>query len=240
LLIDDIQFIEKKDRTEEEIFHTFNTLYEDNRRIILSSDRPPKDLISLSERLRSRFACGLVADIQPPEYETRVAILINKAELENLEINDDLLSVIRLIAERIHANIRELEGAFIRVVAHGKLISRKIDEKLTREVLPDVFYTNENDITLELIKKCVCRHFSIKLSEMDSSNRERSFSRPRQIAMYLCRKLTNVSLEKIKISFKKGDHTTVLYACDKIKKERKANKELDELLSSLENEIRNN
>lgn len=237
LLIDDIQFIEKKDRTQEEIFHTFNTLYEANKQIIISSDRPPKDMTTLEERLRSRFEWGLIADIQPPDYETRVAILRNKAELEGVDTTDSLLEVIEVIADKIQSNIRELEGAFIRVLAYANLTGKKINKELAREALKDVFSSKNRDITPAVIKKCVCKHFNIKQSDMESSKRSRNLSNPRQIAMYLCRDMTNLSLPKIGEFFGGRDHTTVLHACDKIITELKTNDSLRELIEELKRDI---
>ncbi|MDR3295868.1 MAG: chromosomal replication initiator protein DnaA [Clostridiales Family XIII bacterium] len=238
-LIDDIQFIEKKETTQEEIFHTINTLYEANKQIIISSDRPPKDLSTLNDRLRSRFEWGLVADIQAPDYETRVAILQNKAEMEIDGLSDDFLGVINLIAEKIHSNIRELEGALNRVIAHGLLLEKNIDQELAREVLKDIFSSKENQPTPEDIKKQVCKHFDIKLSDLESPKRSRKYSYPRQIAMYLCRTMTTLSLPKIGECFGNKDHTTVLYACDKIIHAKEMNHQLENILLKMEEDIRN-
>jgi chromosomal replication initiator protein len=238
-LIDDIQFIEKKESTQEEIFHTFNALYEADRQIIISSDRPPKEILTLDARMRSRFEWGLVVDIKPPDFETRVAILRNKAELDGYELTDDFLDVINLISEKIHSNIRELEGALNRVVAHGNLLGRNIDRELVRETLKDIFSSKENQPSAENIKKQVCKHFNIKISDMESSKRPRKISYPRQIAMYLCRKMTNLSLPKIGEAFGNRDHTTVLHATEKISNELKVNEFLEEVLSKLEEDIRN-
>jgi chromosomal replication initiator protein len=238
LLIDDIQFIEKKESTQEEIFHTINTLYEANKQIIISSDRHPKDLSTLSVRLKSRFEWGLVADIQPPDYETRVAILRKKTEFEGHEINDEMSEAINLIAEKIHSNIRELEGALNRVIAHGHLLDLNIDRDLVREVLKDVFSSKENQPAPEIIKKQVCRHFNISVKDMESSKRARNYSYPRQIAMYLCRTMSDISLPKTGEFFGNRDHTTVMHACEKISEERKSNATLNDIISQLENDIR--
>lgn len=238
LLIDDIQFIEKKERTQEEVFHTFNTLYDADKQIILSSDRPPKEITTLEERLRSRFEWGLIADIQPPDYETRVAILRNKSELEGLETTDSLLEVIGIIAEKIQSNIRELEGAFIRVIAYANLTNQKITKELAKEVLKDVFASHDHPITPELIKKHVCKHFNIKQADLESSKRSRNLAYPRQIAMYICRNLTDLSLPKIGESFGKRDHTTVLHACEKISGDLKVNESLKDIINSLEKSIK--
>jgi len=238
LLIDDIQFIEKKERTQEEIFHTFNTLYEANKQIIISSDRPPKEIITLEERLRSRFEWGLIADIQAPDYETRVAILRNKAELEGLETTDSLIEVIGVIAEKIQSNIRELEGAFIRVIAYANLTNSKINKELAKEVLKDVFSSKDKPVTPSLVKKYVCKHFNIKQVDMESSRRSRNLSFPRQIAMYICRDMTDMSLPKIGESFGNRDHTTVLHACDKISSEMKLNNSLKDIVNEIEKSIK--
>jgi len=238
LLIDDIQFIEKKERTQEEIFHTFNTLYEANKQIIISSDRPPKEITTLEERLRSRFEWGLIADIQAPDYETRVAILRNKSELEGLETTDALLEVIGVIAEKIQSNIRELEGAFIRVIAYANLTGQKINRDLAKEVLKDVFSSKDRPVTPELIKKHVCKHFNIKQSDIESSKRSRNLAFPRQVAMYICRDMTDLSLPKIGEFFGNRDHTTVLHACDKISGEIKTNESLRDVVKELELSIK--
>lgn len=238
LLIDDIQFIEKKERTQEEIFHTFNTLYEANKQIIISSDRPPKEITTLEERLRSRFEWGLIADIQPPDYETRVAILRNKSELEGLETTESLLEVIGVIAEKIQSNIRELEGAFIRVIAYANLTGQKINKDLAKEVLKDVFSSKERPITPELVKKYICKHFNIKQADLESSKRSRNLAFPRQIAMYICRDMTSLSLPKIGESFGNRDHTTVLHACDKISGEMRSNESLRAIVKEIEKAIK--
>jgi chromosomal replication initiator protein DnaA len=238
LLIDDIQFIEKKERTQEEIFHTFNTLYEANKQIIISSDRPPKEITTLEERLRSRFEWGLIADIQPPDYETRVAILRNKSELEGLESTDSLIEVIGVIAEKIQSNIRELEGAFIRVIAYANLTGQKINKDLAREVLKDVFSSKDRPVTPDLIKKHICKHYNIKQSDMESSKRSRDLAFPRQIAMYICRDMTDLSLPKIGEFFGNRDHTTVLHACEKITNELKLNESLREVVKEIEKAIK--
>ncbi len=238
LLIDDIQFIEKKERTQEEIFHTFNTLYEANKQIIISSDRPPKEITTLEERLRSRFEWGLIADIQAPDYETRVAILRNKSELEGLDSTDSLLEVIGVIAEKIQSNIRELEGAFIRVIAYANLTGQKINRDLAKEVLKDVFSSRDRPVTPALVKKYICKHFNIKQVDLESSKRSRNLAFPRQIAMYICRNMTDLSLPKIGEAFGNRDHTTVLHACDKISGELKINESLREVVKEIEQAIK--
>lgn len=239
LLIDDIQFIEKKESVQEEIFHTFNTLYEANKQIIISSDRPPKEIATLEERLRSRFEWGLIADIQPPDFETRVAILCQKAEVDDIRITEDFMGVIQEIAERIQFNIRELEGAFIRVVAYATLTGQNVTKDLAREALKDVFSSSPKTVTPLTIKNQVCMHFNIKIPDMESSKRSRELAFPRQIAMYLCRKMTDLSLPKIGAQFGNRDHTTVLHACDKISKEIKVNETLKGIISEIELSLKN-
>ena len=214
LLIDDIQFIAGKEGTQEEFFHTFNALHENNKQIIISSDRPPRDIPTLEDRLRSRFEWGLTTDIQAPDLETRMAILRKKANLENLEIPD---SVVLLIANKIQSNIRELEGALIKVVAYSSLTNRSITEELGEEALKDIISNHKPvEITVDLIKDKVSKRFSIRLDEFSSKKRTRAIAYPRQVAMYLTRELTDLSLPKIGDEFGGRDHTTVIHACEKI------------------------
>lgn len=214
LLIDDIQFIAGKEGTQEEFFHTFNALHENNKQIIISSDRPPKDIPTLEDRLRSRFEWGLTTDIQAPDLETRMAILRKKANLENLEIPDD---VMLLIADKIHSNIRELEGALIKVVAYSSLTNKSITIELAEEALKDIISNNKSvEITVDLIKDKVSKKFGIRMDEFNSKKRTRAIAYPRQIAMYLTRELTDLSLPKIGDEFGGRDHTTVIHACEKI------------------------
>ena len=214
LLIDDIQFIAGKEGTQEEFFHTFNALHENNKQIIISSDRPPKDIPTLEDRLRSRFEWGLTTDIQTPDLETRMAILRKKANLENLEMPDD---VMLLIADKIHSNIRELEGALIKVVAYSSLTNKSITTELAEEALKDIISNHKSvEITVDLIKDKVSKKFGIRMDEFNSKKRTRAIAYPRQIAMYLTRDLTDLSLPKIGDEFGGRDHTTVIHACEKI------------------------
>ena len=237
LLIDDIQFIEGKESTQMEFFHTFNTLYGLNRQIVISSDRHPNKLRDLDERLTSRFKSNIMADIQPPEFETRVAILRKKAEEEGLIIDENTLEVIDLIAEKIKFNIRELDSALLRVISFSKFKNQPLTAKFAKEYLTDIFSARDIDITCESIKKAVCKKYNIKIADIESKKRNREFSHPRQIAMYLCRDLTKLSLPKIGESFGGRDHTTVLHACEKIGKQVKLDPTLLEDIRNLKEEL---
>lgn len=219
LLIDDIQFLANKERTQEEFFHTFNTLYEANKQIVISSDRPPKEIPTLEDRLRSRFEWGLITDIQPPDFETRIAILQKKAQMENLIIPDE---VITFIADRINSNIRELEGALIRVAAYSSLNNEIINKDMAADILKDILPAKKPvQITIPRIQQKVAEYFNIKLEDLKSKKRTRNVAFPRQIAMYICREITDNSLPKIGDQFGGRDHTTVLHAQDKITHEIK-------------------
>ncbi|HXH81807.1 MAG TPA: chromosomal replication initiator protein DnaA [Candidatus Tectomicrobia bacterium] len=213
LLIDDIQFISGKERTQEEFFHTFNDLYESRKQIILSSDCSPKDIPEIEERLRSRFEWGLIADIQPPDFETRVAILKKKAAVERVRLSDD---VAFLIASRIKSNIRELEGSLTRMIAFCALTGREMSVDLAQEVLADLWGDEEKIITIDQIQRKVADFFGVKLSDLKAKNRTKAVAFPRQVAMYLARQLTHSSLSEIGRTFGGKDHTTVLHAVDKI------------------------
>lgn len=214
LLIDDIHFIAGKERTQEEFFHTFNALYEKNKQIVISSDNPPSKILTLEERLRSRFEHGLIADLQAPDYETRVAILRKKAQTENVIVPDD---VTEYIANNFQANIRNLQGALTRVIAYSSLTGNSISLEITQDVLRDIIARNNiNNITIPYIIDAVAKHYHISSKEMISKKRTREITFPRQIAMYLCRKYTSSSLPQIGRKFGGRDHTTVLHSCDKI------------------------
>ncbi len=214
LLIDDIQFIIGKERTQEEFFHTFNTLHESKRQIIISSDRPPKEMLTLEDRLRSRFEHGLLADIQSPDYETRMAILRKKEELDGLKIDEDVMAY---IATNIKSNIRELEGALTKIVAFSRLKKRELNLDLAEEALQDIISPNEKKvITPELIVDVVSEHYSLTPSEIYSKDKSRNISYPRQIVMYLCRKLTDMSVTEIGKVLGNRDHSTVLHGCEKV------------------------
>ncbi|MBM4439228.1 MAG: chromosomal replication initiator protein DnaA [Candidatus Rokubacteria bacterium] len=215
LLIDDIQFISGKERTQEEFFHTFNDLYESRKQIILSSDCSPKDIPEIEERLRSRFEWGLIADIQPPDFETRVAILKKKAAVDRVRLDDD---VAYLIAGRIKSNIRELEGSLTRMIAFCALTGREMGIDLAQEVLADLWGEDEKVITIEQIQRKVSEHFGIKIADLKAKSRTQAVAFPRQVAMYLSRQLTHASLAEVGRAFGGKDHTTVLHAVDKIQK----------------------
>lgn len=218
LLVDDIQFIAGKERTQEEFFHTFNALYEAKKQIIISSDRPPKEIETLEERLRSRFEWGLIADIQAPDYETRVAILRKKAELENIDLPDD---VMEYVANNVKSNIRELEGAVNKILAYSRLLlPQEITKDMAEAALKDLISPAEQtQITHTLILEIVSEHFNVTPSDIVSKKRPREIAYPRQIVMYLCRKLTDMSLPKIGEILGKRDHTTVLHGYEKISKD---------------------
>ncbi|MEH7176252.1 chromosomal replication initiator protein DnaA [Neobacillus vireti] len=216
LLIDDIQFLAGKESTQEEFFHTFNTLHEESKQIVISSDRPPREIPTLEDRLRSRFEWGLITDITPPDLETRIAILRKKAKAEGLDIPNE---VMLYIANQIDTNIRELEGALIRVVAYSSLINKDINADLASEALKDIIPSSKPKvITILDIQRTVGEHFSVKLEDFKAKKRTKSVAFPRQIAMYLSRELTDYSLPKIGEEFGGRDHTTVIHAHEKISK----------------------
>jgi chromosomal replication initiator protein len=217
LLVDDIQFLEHKERIQEEFFHTFNSLYEAGRQIVISSDRPPRDIATLEARLRSRFEWGLITDIQPPDLETRIAILRKKVHADRTHVPDPQL--LTFIASRISTNIRELEGALTRVIAFSSLTGRPMTVDLAQEVLKDVFPQGEmQEVSVERIQEAVVERFGISLQELTGDRRSQSIVYPRQVAMYLCRELTDSSLPKIGKKFGGRDHTTVIHATTKIAK----------------------
>ncbi len=235
LLIDDIQFIGGKERTQEEIFHTFNALYEADKQIIISSDRPPKEITTLEERLRSRFEWGLTADIQSPDLETRIAILQMKAQQEKLYIPNDVLV---FIAKNVVSNIRELEGALNRVIAYSSLTETDISVELAEEALKEILNAaNTKVITVDHIIDVVSRYFDLRPEEFKSQKRSRSIAFPRQIAMYLCRDIIGLSLPKIGNEFGGRDHTTVIHAIDKIEKDMAENVETKRAIEELTRNI---
>ena len=224
LLIDDIQFIIGKESTQEEFFHTFNVLHAAEKQIIISSDKPPKEMETLEERFRSRFEWGLIADIQPPDYETRMAILQKNAENFNKNIDDEVFTY---VATNIKSNIRELEGAFNKIIAFSKLYKVDINLAYTEEALKDVIYPNKpKEITPSLIIEVVAEHFGVSPEDITSKKRNSEFVQPRQVVMYLCRELIDTSLNNIGKLLGKKDHTTVIHGVNKIKEEMTTNEEL--------------
>jgi chromosomal replication initiator protein len=232
LLIDDIQFFEHKERIQEEFFHTFNTLYEARRQIVISSDRPPRAIATLESRLRSRFEWGLITDIQPPDLETRIAILRKKVKTDAIHVPDS--QVLTFIASRISTNIRELEGALTRVVAFSSLTGRPMTVELAQEVLKDVFPQGEMpEISVEQIQETVVERFGMTMQELTGDRRSQQIVYPRQVAMYLCRELTDSSLPKIGKKFGGRDHTTVIHATSKIAKLIKEDRNVYNLVQEL-------
>ena len=234
LLIDDIQFLAQKERTQEEFFHTFNALHESLKQIVIASDRPPKELAEFEDRLRSRFEWGLIADIQPPDLETKVAILQKKAEQERVTLPTD---VALFIASNIRSNVRELEGALIRLVAHSSLIGADITLPYTQQVLKNFIDSQARKVTIESIQKAVAEQFGLRLVEIKAKNNSRSIVYPRQIAMYLAKHLTEASLPEIGRQFGGKHHTTVLHSVDKIEEVRKNDKDLNRLLNKLTEQL---
>jgi chromosomal replication initiator protein len=229
LLVDDIQFIAGKDRTQEEFFHIFNALHDTQKQIVISSDCPPRQIPTLEERLHSRFEWGLIADIQAPDLETKVAILRKKAEAERVEMSEN---VALFIASKVKTNIRELEGSLIRLIAYASLTGRDIDLPLAQEVLKDLLHSEEKPITIEMIQKFVADHYSVKLTELKAKNNSKAVAVPRQIAMYLTKTLTGASLPEIGKYFGGKHHSTVIHSVRKIDLMRKRDPDFDRLIHS--------
>jgi chromosomal replication initiator protein len=229
LLVDDIQFIAGKDRTQEEFFHIFNALHDSQKQIVVSSDCPPRQIPTIEERLHSRFEWGLIADIQPPDIETKVAILRKKAEAERVEVPEN---VALFIASKVRTNIRELEGSLIRLVAYASLTGRDIDLVLAQETLRDLLHTEDKPVTIEMIQKYVADHYSLKISELKAKNNSKSVAVPRQIAMYLTKSLTGASLPEIGKEFGGKHHSTVIHSVRKIEDLRKQDPEFDRLINT--------
>ena len=232
LLIDDIQFIAGKERVQEEFFHTFNTLHESGKQVIISSDRPPKDINLLEDRLKSRFEWGLIADISNADYETRLAILRKKAQLDNIIINDEILAN---IANRIDTNIRELEGALNKLIARASLINSPITMEMAEWAINEIVSSKDKVISSAFIQETVAKYFSIDPKDIAGAKRSADIVFPRQIAMYLCRTVPQLSLPQIGKDFGNRDHTTVMHACNKIEKEIKENKNTKLIVESVKN-----
>jgi chromosomal replication initiator protein len=235
LLVDDIQFVSGKEGTQTEFFHTFNALYDAQKQIVLSSDHPPHEIPNLEERLRSRFEWGLIADIQPPDIETRVAILKRKAEAESVPLPDN---VAMYIAGRIKSNIRELEGSLIRLIAYASLTGRELTLDLTQEVLKNVLDQDAKAVTIESIQKFVSDHYQLKVGDLKSRNNSKSVAMPRQVAMYLCKALTTASLPEIGRSFGGKHHSTVIHSIKKVEELRKHNEDFNSLISTFLESLR--
>ena len=237
LLIDDIQFIAGKEKTQEELFHTFNFLKENNKQIVLSSDRPPRDILLLEDRLKSRFEWGILADVSMADYETRLAILRKKTQEKQIIIDDDIL---KDIATKIDSNIRELEGVFNKLVAQSSLTNMPITIEMAEIAINSVIKQKESIISIDYIQEIVCKYFDINTKDLKSSQRSNDIAFPRQIGMYLCRILTNESFPKIGESFGNRDHTTVMHAFKKIEKEIKEKKDTKLIVESVKKIILNN
>ena len=234
LLIDDIQFLAQKERTQEEFFHTFNALHESMKQIVIASDRSPKELAEIEDRLRSRFEWGLIADIQPPDLETKVAILQKKAEQEKVQLPTD---VALFIASNIRSNVRELEGALIRLVAHSSLVGADVTLPYAQQVLKNFIDSQARKVTIESIQKAVAEQFGLRQVEIKAKNNARAIVYPRQIAMYLAKHLTEASLPEIGRQFGGKHHTTVLHSVEKIEDTRKNDKDLNRLLNKLTEQL---
>jgi chromosomal replication initiator protein len=229
LLVDDIQFVSGKEGTQTEFFHTFNSLYDAQKQIILSSDRPPHEIPALAERLRSRFEWGLIADIQPPDLETRVAILKRKAEAEAVPLGD---SVAMFIAGRVKSNVRELEGSLIRLIAYASLTGREISLDLAQDVLRNVIDQDDRAVTIERIQRFVADYYQLKVTELKSRNNSKSITKPRQIAMYLSKSLTQASLPEIGRRFGGKHHSTVIHSIKKVNEQRQKDEVFNTLIAS--------
>jgi chromosomal replication initiator protein len=235
LLVDDIQFIAGKDRTQEEFFHTFNSLYEKQRQIVISSDRAPMEIADITDRLRSRFSMGLIADIQPPEIETKVAILLKKADIERMTIPED---VAYFIASKIKSNIRELEGCLIKLGAHSSLTGMPIDMNMAKTVLKDLISSEDKPINVDMIQKAVCEYFGLKPHDLKAKKRTREIANARQIAMYLSKQHTNLSLSEIGRCFGGKDHATVIYACKQVDEKRAGDENLNKSIDNISKRIK--
>ncbi len=234
LMIDDIQFLVGKERTQEEFFHTFNALYEGHKQIVLSSDRFPKDMPDIEERLRSRFEWGLIADLQPPDVETRIAILRKKSEDEGVKLPED---VIQFLSVTMKSNIRELEGSLVRLGAYASLTGQTISLDLAKNVLRDLIGETKKIVAMDDIQEAVCAQFHVKMAELKSRRRSKTLVHPRQIAMYLCRELTDASYPEIGRQFGGKDHTTIIHACRQVAKAKETDTTLHTTLETLKEQI---
>jgi chromosomal replication initiator protein len=236
LLIDDIQFISKKERTEEEFFHTFNALYENQKQIVMTSDKPPSEIKEIEDRLKSRFNWGLIVDIQPPELETRMAIIRKKAENYNLNLSDD---IVEFLAKNFETNVREIEGVIVKINAYSSLFKQTINIEFVETILQDVIERKQNTLNVENIQEVVAKHFNITKDMMLSGKRDKHIILPREIAIFLSRKLTQHSLSEIKIKFNMKSHATIINSCSKIEKEIEKSSQLKETIEKIEKNIKN-
>ncbi|MBI4824015.1 MAG: chromosomal replication initiator protein DnaA [Nitrospirae bacterium] len=234
-LMDDVQLMENKTATQEELFHTLNVLYERQKQIVLSSDRPPKEIKSMTDRLRSRFGMGLIADIQPPELETKIAIIHKKAEADKLTLPGD---VAHFLATKIKSNIRDIEGCLIRLGAHSALTGKPIDMATTKTLLRDVIAEDERALTVETVLKTVAEYFGLKPNDMKAKKRTKDIASPRQVAMYLSRELTDASLSEIGKGFGGKDHATVIYACKQIEGRKTVDENFNRLIENFINKLK--
>lgn len=236
LLLDDVHFIANKPATQEEFFYTFNALYEKQRQIVISCDRPPNEISEVTDRLRSRFNMGLIADIQPPDIETKLAIIYKKAETMGIrKIPED---VVQFLAQKIKSNIRELEGSLLRIAAQASLTGEEINIETTRKILKDIIH-DEKPISIESVQKIVCEFYTMKLSDIKAKRRTKDIALPRQVAMYLSKQVTNASLSDIGKQFGGKDHATVIYACKQIEERRSKDETFNRMIENLLNKIKN-
>ncbi len=235
LLLDDIHFIANKTQTQEEFFHTFNAIYERQKQIVISSDRPPKEIGAVTDRLRSRFSMGLIADIQPPELETKVAILQKKAEMEKIYIPEE---VAYYLAAKVKSNVRELEGCLIRLGAQASLTGKPITKDMAKNILQDLIEEDEKPVTTDSIQRIVCEHFALKVADMKAKKRTKEIALPRQVAMYLSKQLTTLSLSDIGKNFGGKDHATVIYACKQTEEKRTKDEAFNRMIETLLRKIK--
>jgi chromosomal replication initiator protein len=236
LLLDDIQFIAGKERTQEEFFHTFNSLYEKQKQIVVSCDRPPKEISDITDRLRSRFTMGLIADIQPPDIETKIAIIYKKAEMMNIRnIPED---VVDFLASGIKSNIRELEGSLIRIAAQASFSGEEITLEKTKKTLKDIIHDDHLPITVDTVQKVVCEFYSLKISDIKARRRTKDITLPRQVAMYIAKQVTGSSLSDIGKAFGGKDHATVIYACKQMEERRSKDESFNRIIENLLQKIK--
>jgi chromosomal replication initiator protein len=234
LLMDDIEFLAGKERTQEEFFHTFNTLYEAQKQVVISSDCPPKDIPGLEERLRSRFAWGLTADLQPPDLETKRAILAKKCEAQGVTLPDEVSD---FVAQKIKSSIRDLEGALTRLIAYSSLTGAEITLLMAQQVLKNLVDMGERRVSIENVQRAVCQEFGLTLPQLKAKNNSRPVAYPRQVAMYLVKELTTASLPQIGREFGGKHHTTVLHSINKISQLRQSDRDLNRLLNKLRDRL---